>query len=101
LSSALGAVDWGFRVILVTDALGSSVDEIKDAIADVYENKFGEQVERSPFEALLESRFRTAEGSLYAFQGARPGWPALGLAFHRICATGRSLKQRFALVLAN
>jgi nicotinamidase-related amidase len=36
LSSVLGAVDWGFRVILVTDALCSSADETHDAMMDVY-----------------------------------------------------------------
>ena len=41
----LGAIDWGFRVILVTDALCSSADETHDAMMNVYMNRFGEQVE--------------------------------------------------------
>jgi Isochorismatase family len=32
LATMLGAIDWGFRVILVTDALCSSADETHDAI---------------------------------------------------------------------
>ena len=39
LATMLGAIDWGFRVILVIDALCSSADE------NVYVNRFGEQVE--------------------------------------------------------
>ena len=45
LSTMLGAIDWGFRVILVTDALCSSADETHDAMMNIYLNRFGEQVE--------------------------------------------------------
>jgi nicotinamidase-related amidase len=31
IATMLGAIDWGFRVILVTDALCSSADETHDA----------------------------------------------------------------------
>ena len=41
LATMLGAVDWGFRVILVTDALCSSADETHDAMMNVYMNRFG------------------------------------------------------------
>jgi nicotinamidase-related amidase len=51
LSTMLGAIDWGFRVILVTDALCSSADETHDAMMNVYMNRFGEQVETT--ETLL------------------------------------------------
>ena len=55
LATALGAIDWGFRVILVTDALCSSADETHDAMMNVYMNRFGEQVETVTAETLLES----------------------------------------------
>jgi nicotinamidase-related amidase len=55
LATVLGAIDWGFRVILVTDALCSSADETHDSIMNVYRNRFGEQVECITTEALLES----------------------------------------------
>ena len=55
LSTVLGAVDWGFRVILVQDALCSSADETHDAMMDIYMNRFGEQVETATTETLLES----------------------------------------------
>src|SRR3954447_642771 len=55
LATMLGAIDWGFRVILVTDALCSSADETHDAMMNVYTNRFGEQVETVTTEILLGS----------------------------------------------
>jgi nicotinamidase-related amidase len=56
LATAIGAIDWGFRVILVTDALCSSADETHDAMMKVHMNRFGEQVECVTTDALLDSR---------------------------------------------
>ena len=53
LSTVLGAIDWGFRVILVTDALCSSADETHDAMMDIYLKRFGEQVETVTIETLF------------------------------------------------
>jgi nicotinamidase-related amidase len=53
LSTMLGALDWGFRVVLVTDALCSSADETHDAMMDLFCNRFGEQVETAPTEVVL------------------------------------------------
>jgi nicotinamidase-related amidase len=53
LATRLGAIDWGFRLILVTDALCSSADETHDAMMQVYSNRFGEQVECVTTETLL------------------------------------------------
>jgi nicotinamidase-related amidase len=53
LSTLLGAIDWVFRVILVTDALCSSSDKTHDAMMNVYMNRFGEQVETVTTSALL------------------------------------------------
>ncbi|MBR0868958.1 cysteine hydrolase [Bradyrhizobium tropiciagri] len=55
LATALGAIDWGFRVILLTDALCSSADETHDAMMAVYLNRFGEQVECVTTETLLDA----------------------------------------------
>jgi hypothetical protein len=55
LATMLGAIDWGFRVILVTDALCSSADETHDAMMDIYLNRFGEQVETVTTDTLLEN----------------------------------------------
>jgi nicotinamidase-related amidase len=62
LATVLGAIDWGFRVILVTDALCSSADETHDAMMNIYLNRFGEQVETVTAATLLE------------------GWPGIGRA---------------------
>ena len=45
MATMLSAIDWGFRVVLVTDALCSSADETHDAMMNVYMNRFGEQGE--------------------------------------------------------
>jgi nicotinamidase-related amidase len=55
LATMLGAIDWGFRVILVTDALCSSADETHNAMMNVYMNRFGEQVETVTTQTLLVS----------------------------------------------
>jgi nicotinamidase-related amidase len=55
MATVLGAIDWGFRVILVTDALCSSADETHDAMMNVYMNRFGEQVETVTTQTLLDS----------------------------------------------
>jgi nicotinamidase-related amidase len=55
LATMLGAIDWGFRVILVKDALCSSADETHDAMMNVYMNRFGQQVECVTTETLLNS----------------------------------------------
>jgi nicotinamidase-related amidase len=55
LGTVLGAIDWGFRVILVTDALCSLADETHYAMMDVYMNRFGEQVETVTTDTLLEA----------------------------------------------
>ena len=55
LATMLGAIDWGFRVILVMDALCSSADETHDAMTKIYLNRFGEQIETVTTETLLDS----------------------------------------------
>ena len=53
LATVLGAVDWGFLVILVADALCSSADETHDSMMNIYMNRFGQQVECVTSETLL------------------------------------------------
>jgi len=45
LSTVLGAIDRGYRVVLVTDALCSSSDETHDALMTLYEKRYSQQVE--------------------------------------------------------
>jgi nicotinamidase-related amidase len=61
LATILGAIDWGFRVILVIDALCSSANETHDAMMNVYMNRFGEQLETVTTETLLGSWQSTSQ----------------------------------------
>jgi nicotinamidase-related amidase len=54
LASVLGAIDLGYRVIVVTDALCSSADETHDAVMTVYQSRYGQQVETVTAGFLLD-----------------------------------------------
>lgn len=54
LSTVLGAVDRGYRVIIAKDALCSSSDETHDALLSVYENRYSQQVEAVNMEIVLD-----------------------------------------------
>jgi nicotinamidase-related amidase len=54
LATALGAIDFGFRVVLAMDALCSSTDETHDALLRFYRARFGEQIETANVEKILE-----------------------------------------------
>lgn len=54
LATALGAIDRGLRVVLVTDALCSSSDATHDALMVLYGTRFGMQVEIAETEEVLE-----------------------------------------------
>jgi nicotinamidase-related amidase len=49
----LGAVDFGYRVVLVTDAICSSSDETHDALLTLYHQRFAQQIETVDTETLL------------------------------------------------
>lgn len=53
LATVLGAVDFGYRVILAADALCSSADETHNALMTLYETRFSQQVEVVPTELVL------------------------------------------------
>ena len=55
LSAVLGAVDRGYRIIVVTDALCSSSDEAHDAMLTLYHGRYGQQVETVTTDILLQS----------------------------------------------
>lgn len=54
LATVLGAVDLGFRVIVLTDALCSSADSVHDAVLKLYRDRFALQIETVTLEALLD-----------------------------------------------
>jgi nicotinamidase-related amidase len=53
LSAALDAVDRGYRVVIVTDALCSSSDRTHDAILTIFRGRFSEQIETCDGETIL------------------------------------------------
>ena len=53
LATVLGAVDRGFRVVIATDALCSSSDRTHDALLVMYRERYGQQVEAAPADAIL------------------------------------------------
>lgn len=55
LSTALGAIDRGYRVVLIRDALCSSSDRSHDALMDLCLRRFGTQVEVTLAQEVLES----------------------------------------------
>jgi nicotinamidase-related amidase len=55
LSSVLGAIDRGYRVIIATDALCSSSDETHDAPLMLYENRYQQQVEAVTTGTILDN----------------------------------------------
>lgn len=54
LASVLAAVDIGYRVILVRDAVCSSYDEGHDALMKMYHHRYTEQIEVINAETVIE-----------------------------------------------
>lgn len=55
LATALGAIDRGFRLILVKDALCSSSDRTHDELMDLYSSRFDTQIEVIETDDLLDN----------------------------------------------
>ena len=53
LATVLAAVDLGYRVILVRDAVCSSSDEGHDSLLELYHRRFTEQIETADAEEVL------------------------------------------------
>jgi nicotinamidase-related amidase len=62
LATVLGAVDQGFRVVLVTDAVCSSSDAGHEALLTLYRERFGEQIEAATAEEVLSAWTVSAGG---------------------------------------
>lgn len=56
LATVLGAVDLGYRVILVRDAVCSSSDEGHDALMKLYHQRYTEQIEVADGATIMERR---------------------------------------------
>lgn len=55
LSTVLAAIDLGYRVVIVQDALCSSVDQTHDALMAFYHQRLGQQVEIADVETVLSA----------------------------------------------
>ena len=55
LSSVLAAVDHGYRVVLVRDAVCSSSDQAHDALLELYRARFDVQIELAEADQVLEA----------------------------------------------
>lgn len=55
LATILGAVDFGYRVILSRDALCSSQDSTHDSIMNIYNNRYSCQIEVHTTEEILSN----------------------------------------------
>ena len=55
LATVLGAIDRGFRVIVVTDAVCGSADQTHDALMALYHSRFSEQVEVATMAEVLDA----------------------------------------------
>lgn len=53
LATVLGAVDLGYRTIVVRDALASSADETHDALLTLYDRRFDIQIELTEVDELI------------------------------------------------
>lgn len=56
LASIMGAIDLGYRVILIDDAVCSGADSMHDAMLGIYNSRFGEQIEVICTDDLLAAR---------------------------------------------
>lgn len=55
LATVLAAVDHGYRVIVVRDAVCSSSDEAHDALLDLYHKRFDVQIESADAEEIMRA----------------------------------------------
>ena len=56
LATVMGAIDRGYRVIIVADAMCSGADSTHDAMLQIYRSRFGMQVETVSTAELLAAR---------------------------------------------
>jgi nicotinamidase-related amidase len=56
LASVMGAIDLGYRVVIVTDAVCSGADSTHDAMLGIYESRFGMQVETVTTAELIAAK---------------------------------------------
>ena len=55
LSTVLGAIDWGYRTVLITDCVCSASDEAHDAMLSLFSKRYSQHVETATVEEVLEA----------------------------------------------
>ena len=60
LATVMGAIDRGYRVVIVVDAVCSSSDETHDALMTLYAQRYSQQVETVDAATLLDA-WRSAQ----------------------------------------
>lgn len=55
LATVLSAVDRGYRVIIASDGLCSSTDRTHDAVLELYNRRFDQQIELAEIEEILDA----------------------------------------------
>ncbi|MES2033099.1 MAG: cysteine hydrolase [Pseudomonadota bacterium] len=55
LATVLGAIDHGYRVVVATDALCSSANKTHEATLDIYNDRFGQQLETASVAEIIEA----------------------------------------------
>jgi len=53
LTTVLGAIDRGYRIVMAMDGLCSSADSTHDALLHLYESRFGQQVEMARIDEII------------------------------------------------
>lgn len=56
MAAVIGAIDLGYRVVIATDAICSSADSTHDAMQEIYDSRFGMQVETATVEEIVAAR---------------------------------------------
>ncbi|HWD58296.1 MAG TPA: isochorismatase family cysteine hydrolase [Stellaceae bacterium] len=55
LAAVIGAIDFGYRVVIAADAVCSSADATHDALLTLYRSRFSEQLEIADTETILSN----------------------------------------------
>jgi len=55
LAAVLGAIDFGYRVVVAEDAVCSSADATHDALMSLYHQRFSEQIEIAETDLILKN----------------------------------------------
>ena len=54
LSTVLGAADYGYRTIIVQDALCSASDQAHDAMLELFNKRYSQQIETTTVDEIFD-----------------------------------------------